>query len=271
MVRYFFVAVLMLQITTVTAQSYMSRDSLIENPRIYFNAGGYFPKVTTEVRVDGDRLGTDLSLEDDFKFLRDVNVFKAEATVRLKEKSQLLFGFTSIQRASNFKLDRELKFADTSFAVNASADMYFDTYYYALTWRYSFWNKTNWNAGASIGLRMVQFKTGIEARLEGNEPYKADASVLAPALLLGIHGGAYLEPRLLVRYSFEFLRLKVAGINVGIIETQASIGYFVTKNIGVGVAFSTNSYNVSEIPLSDFKGRIKFDFGGGNLFLTARF
>jgi len=252
-------------------QSYFDKDSIQYNPRIYFNVGGYFPRVSTELRVDGDRLGTDLSLEDDFSFLSEMSVFKAEAILRVKRRSQFLIGFTSLQRGSSFRIDRDINFADTSFAVDARAEMYFDTYYYAFTWRYSFWDKTNWNAGGSLGLRLVEFRTGIEASANNSETYSAKSSLIAPALLIGIHGGAYLNSRFLARYNFEFLRLNVSGIDINIVETQFSLSYFITRNIGLGLAYSTNSYIVKDIPFDDFKGRVSFEFGGANLFLTARF
>ena len=256
---------------SATGQSYIGQDSLEQNPRVYFNVGGYFPRVSTELRVDGDRLGSDISLEDDFSFLSEMSVFKAEALIRVKKRSQFLFGFTSLQRGSSFRLDRDINFADTSFAVNARADMYFDTYYYALTWRYSFWDKANWNAGASLGLRMVEFRTGIEASANNSETYSAKTSLIAAALLIGIHGGAYLNSRLMARYNFEFLRLNVSGIDINIVETQFSLSYYITQNIGLGLAYSTNSYIARDIPFDDFEGRVSFEFGGANLFLTARF
>ena len=260
-----------ISINLLNGQSYLGKDSLERNPRVYFNVGGYFPRVSTELRVDGDKVGTDLSLEDDFSFLSEMSVFRAEAIIRVKKKSQFLVGFTSLQRGSTFRLDRDINFADTSFAVDARADMYFDTYYYAFTWRYSFWNKTNWNAGASLGVRLVEFRTGIEASANNSGTYEANASVIVPALLIGIHGGAYLTPRLLARYNFEFFRLKVADIDINIVESQFSLSYFITQNIGLGLAYSSNSYIARDIPFDDFEGRVSFEFGGANLFLTARF
>ncbi len=254
-----------------SGQSYLGRDSLEHSPFVYFNVGGYFPRVSTELRVDGDRIGSDLSLEDDFGFSKEMSVFKAEALIRVKKRSQLLVGFTSLLRRSDFRLNEEISFADTSFAVDAMADMYFDTYYYALTWRYSFWNNLNWNAGASLGIRMVEFRTGMKASANNSDTYEAKTSVIVPAFLIGIHGSAYLNPRLIARYNLEFLRLNVSGINISIVESQFALGYYITQNIGLGLSYSTNAYRVTDIPFDDFEGRVEFEFGGLNLFLTARF
>ena len=83
--------------------------------------------------------------------------------------------------------------------------------------------------------------------------------------------GSYIKPNLLFRYSLEYLYLNISGIDINVLETDASIHYFFYKSIGVGAAYSTNNYRIREIPLNDnFKGKVLFGFDGFNIFLTAR-
>jgi hypothetical protein len=49
------------------------------------------------------------------------------------------------------------------------------------------------------------------------------------------------------------------------------VQYFFFKQIGAGLAYSTNDYQVNDIPLGDLNGKVDFNFGGINLFLSARF
>jgi len=252
------------------AQSYLSRDSIVVNPRIYLSLGAYFPTVSTELRIDGDFLGTEISLEEDLRLLDDMSVFKVDGLIRASERSQFLISFTSLLRRNTFEIDESITFNDTVFDVGAKLDIFFDTYYYALTWRYSFFNEINWNAGLSLGARYVYFDTGLEASFNG-ELKSGRESVGAPALLLGLHGSGYLTSRLLTRYSLEYLRLSVADIGIRIVESDFSLEYFIGRHWGLGVAYSTNSYLVEDIPFSDFDGKVSFSFGGLNLFATGRF
>jgi hypothetical protein len=256
--------------SVIIAQSVENEDSTIYHPRVYFSAGAYFPTVNTKLRLDGDVLGTEISLEDDLKLLEEMEVFKFDGLLRVGQRSQFQVSFTSLLRSQSFVVDETITVNDTTLDVGAAVNLSFDTYYSALTWRYSVFNKKNWNAGFSVGLRYVYFSTKFDA-LANDRSIEVNEGIGAPAMLVGLHGGAYLTPRLLGRYSFEWIGLTVADISINIVETDVSLEYFIGKNWGAGVAYSTNAYTVRDIPFSDFEGRVIFAFGGANLFLTARF
>lgn len=271
--NYFWICLLcLLTYQSSKGQSYLDKDSVLHNPRVYLGAGGYSIDLETKLRLDSEfGLGTEISLEDDFNLLNEGFVFRADGIVRVKRRSQFALSYTSIRRHRDVLIDRDISFLDTTFYVGAEATFYFDTYYYALTWRYLLLEKTNWNAGFSVGLRMVQFKTGMDATLNGTE-YGQATSIAAPAMLFGLHGSAYLTPRLLGRYSFEYFFAKFDGITINVLETRASLEYFISKNVGLGVAYSTNEYLIENIPFNNgFDGRVTFAFGGFSLLASARF
>lgn len=256
----------------VNGQSYLNESRDTVYPKFYMSVGGYFPEVSTSLRIDSEYgIGTDISLEDDFKMADKISVVRFATFYRIGEKSQLLGSFTNLNRRRQYTFDQSVDFLDTTFYANAKADIGFDVYYYALTWRYSIFEKPNWNAGFSLGLRGAQMVASIDASFN-NEHYGRKLSVVAPALLVGLHGSAYLTPRLLGRYSLEYFTLTVSGIDINVIETNMSLSYFVTNSFGIGGGYSTSSYKVREIPFSDsFQGKINFSFGGFTLFAVARF
>jgi hypothetical protein len=257
-------------LTQCYGQKVLTKDSVLFNPRVYASAGAYFPTVDTRLRIDGDVLGTEISLEDDLNLLDDLSVFKVDGLIRVGRRSQFQVSFTSLLRKNDFRLDVPIRIRDTVFDVGAKLNIYFDTYYSALTWKYAVFDEVNWNAGFSVGVRYMVFRTGFESEVNGTTN-AVQESIGAPALLLGLHGSGYLTPRLLARYSIEYLGLTVADIGIRILETKASLEYFIGRNWGIGAAYSTNEYLVKEIPFSDFDGRVNFNFGGLNLFATARF
>lgn len=257
-----------------SAQSYetASADSL--NPGFYVQAGAFFPVMNTSMRIDTERgLGTDISLENDLKFKTEISAFRLSAMYRLKQKSQFLFSFTDMNRSKTKTIDRDITVGDTIFYANANLKIKFDVDYYSLTWRYSFFNKINWNAGLSFGLRVVEFRTGFEAQAPNRQlNYQTDPTFLAPAAVIGIHGSGYLTPRLLGRYSFEYFQVTVTGASLKIIETQASLSYYFTKNFGLGGGYANSNYNITALPLGhDLEGNVDFSFQGFTLFATARF
>ncbi len=257
-------------------QSYTAKDSTLQKPWLYLSAGAYNPNIVTSLRIDSDNgLGTDISLEDDLKFNSNIWVFKADAILQVSKRSQVAVMFTTLQRSKDLQLQGDVTFGDTTFYADAYVDVYFDTYYYAATWRYSIFNKPGWNAGFSIGLRTLQFKAGLYASASLNQnsyDYRKDAKFTAPAILVGLHGAGYLTDRLLARYSIEYFQASIADIKINVLETKASVEYYIIKNAGIGAAYNSNIYLVRELPFSDnIDGKVKFIFGGFNLFLTARF
>lgn len=250
----------------------MSSDELLVKPRVYISAGSFHPQLTTSLRVDSKiGIGTELNLEDDFKLENEMNVFRISGIFRLSDRSQIVGSYTNINRSNTLTLNQSFEFKDTTFEAGARAKIDFDVFYYALTYRYAVFDKANWNAGLSGGLRYVKFKTGIDANFN-SEFYSATASIGAPAVLFGIHGSGYLTPKLLARYSLEYFWLSVSGIDLRILETNMTLSYFITKNIGIGAGYLNSNYRIKDIPLSDdFNGKVIFAFEGFNAFLNFRF
>lgn len=259
-------------VQVVWSQSYTDREGDSINPRFYLWAGWYNPNMNTSLRVDTKiGIGTEISLEDNLNLSETLGVFRLDGTLRLSKNSQLVYAYTGIKRNNSLVLEKDIEFGDTIFKANSGVDFKFNVDYIAATYRYHFFNERNWNAGFSAGLRGVFISAGMDARLNDRRIIK-EADLTAPALLLGAHGSAYLTPRLLARYSLEFLYLKINDIKVNIVESNASVHYFIFKNVGLGLAYSTNNYRLRDLPLwKESKGKVNFEFGGLNLFLTSRF
>jgi len=254
------------------SQSYTSRDGDSINPRYYVWAGIYYPNINSSLRVDTKfGIGTEIGLENDLNLSEDLGVFRLDGMVRLTENSQLSLTYTGIKRDRNAVLEKDIKFGDTIFKVNSDVKYKFNVDYIGATYRYNFFNERNWNAGLSGGARAMFINTSIRSQLNGRDRLK-EVSYTAPAILLGVHGSAYLTPRLLARYSLEMFYLKIDDIRINIVESNASVHYFIFKNVGLGIAYSTNNYRLANVPLwGDSEGKVNFEFGGLNLYLTSRF
>lgn len=253
------------------AQSYVRKDSVLEEPFIYFSVGSFFPTINTALRVDTDAgLGTEISLEDNLNMNSQASVFKSTLIMRASPKSQFLFSLTGIDRQSSFFVEDTLAFQGKTYPVGVNARLFFNTRFYAFTWRYSIWNKPNWNAGLSVGARAIGIHTGMDAVIQGSS-INESVRIAAPAILFGLHGSAYLTDRLLGRYSFDYLHFTIFDIDIRVLETNASLEYFIFKNVGIGGSYSVNEYSIREIPFSsDFQGKVIFQIGGFNLFATLR-
>jgi len=257
---------------SVNAQRYISPVGDTIDPRVQFSLGGYFPELTTSFRIDTKfGIGTELSLEDLFKLEREMSVFRVAGLVDLSRRSALEGSFIAINRSNSFQLNQDITIGDTSFSAGAEASLDFDVNYYALTYQYALFEKVNWRAGFSAGLRYAEFSTAFRARFN-NESSSTTFKIGAPALLIGVHGSAYLTPRLLGRYTMEYFQLSVADVSIKVLETNVNLQYFITKNIGIGGGYAASNYQVNEIPIGDnLSGKVTFAFEGFHLFASAKF
>jgi hypothetical protein len=254
------------------SQSYTSREGDSINSKFYVWAGMFYPTMNTSLRVDTKiGIGTEIGLEDDLNLSEDLGVFRLDGLVQLTENSQVSVTYTAIKRDRRVILEKDIEFGDTIFEVGSNVGYNFDVDFVGATYRYNFFNERNWNAGLSAGARAVFINTSIDGQLN-NLNFKKDAKFTAPVILFGVHGSAYLTPRLLARYSLETLYLKIDDIKINVIESSASVHYFIFKNVGLGLSYSTNNYRLTNVPLwGDSEGKVNFEFNGLNMYLTSRF
>ncbi len=254
------------------SQSYTSRAGDSINPQFYISAGLFYPNMTTSLRVDSKiGIGTEIGLEDDLNLSEDVGVFRIDGLIRLTENSQLRATYTRIHRDRNLRLEEDIKFGDRVLEEGSNVGYNFDVDYIGATYRYNFFNQENWSAGLSAGLRGIFISTQFDGQLNALQ-FTEKATFTAPAILFGAHGSAYLTPRLLARYSLEMLYLTISDISINIVESNAAVEYYIFKNVGIGLAYSTNNYRLTNLPLwGDSDGKVNFEFSGFNLYFSARF
>ena len=188
------------------SQSYTSREGDSINPKFYVWAGLFYPNMNTSLRVDSALgLGTDIGLENDLNLKEDLGVFRIDGLLQLTENSQLAVAYTAILRDRRFTLEKDIEFGDKTIEAGSNVGYEFNVDYVGATYRYNFFNEQNWNAGLSVGLRGVFIDTAFDGRINDMN-YREEATFNAPAILFGVHGSAYLTPRLLARYSLEVLK-----------------------------------------------------------------
>jgi len=181
-----------------------------------FSAGMFYPNMNTSLRIDtAIGIGTEIGLEDDLNLSEDLGVFRIDGLVRLTENSQLLATYTVINRERSLVLQEDIVFGERVLEAGSGVKYNFDVDYIGATYRYSFFNQKNWNAGLSVGLRGVLIKTKFEGQLNTNQ-FVDQITLNAPAILFGVHGSAYITPRLLARYSLEVFYLKISDISINV-------------------------------------------------------
>lgn len=267
------ILVVLLSVNVMVSKGQKKNDSLFK-PHFYAYVGGFAPNVTTSIRFDSKtaKIGTILSLEENLDFEDQPKLFRADVTGRTGKRSVFALTYLSINRNKSFTLDKDIRFMDTTFETGASANLYFNTNYWAFSYRYSIFAKQNWSAGLSLGARFLTIKTGITASSLRLGNYNANSELVVPAPLIGIHGSAYLLPRFQFRYTWEYLKLNIEGIDIYVFDNNLGLEYYLLKNVGLGVSYSNVAFIVRDVPFSEeFTGEIKYSWYGFSMYIAARF
>lgn len=239
--------------------------------RYYINVATFFPNSETNIRVDGNFFGTYINAENDLKLKGKGITFRAEAFAQLSPRSSLALTYFSIFRNGGGTLDRDITYNDSTFHIGAHYNTYFNIRFMGASYRYSiFYNKT-WSLGLTAGLRVLNVDAGLSVQAN-NYAYSGSFSTYIPVALFGIHGSAYITPKFLARYSFEYFGLTIADIGGRVIDNRLMLEYYIVKNFCLGGSFTNIRYGVTNFPISsNFDGNINYNITGFSLYAGVRF
>jgi len=247
-------------------------DSTKVSPKLYVNAGVYFPESTTTFRVDGQNgLGTLIFVEEFLHMERHPLVFTANLIYKASRRSIISARYFYYHATGEFKISEDLTIRDTVINVGAYLKSDWTNNYFGLNYNYAIFSKKEWSAGLSLGLRASMLKIKLEygTNTKSGE-YKT--SLPLPIALWGLFVEGYMAPRLRGSYSFEMFRLSMGGIGGLVYENRFGLEYYFLKNLGAGISYNQILYRINEIPFNDrFDGNVSYSLNGLQLNLHARF
>ena len=129
---------------------------------IYFQ-----PSVTTDVRLDptnGLNDGTLLNAEKDLGLDDQVNQFRAEFDLRMRERHHLRADFLKLSRFQQGQLPRDIQFGDFAFQQGDTFRTKLDWRVMSITYTYQFFKFERFEGGLGLGVHIIQ------AQAEGGQP-----------------------------------------------------------------------------------------------------
>lgn len=270
---------LMLLIALITTNFLFAQDTVKTDSKerfknqYYLTFGAFRPTVATTLQVNGAKgPGVILSLEDNLGFNEHPWLLRADATANFTKRSGVTATFVQLNRKQDWEADRDITIFDTTFSTGSKLGIYFNTLFFAASYKYNIFSHENWEAGLSVGIRYLQVKTGVSFESENFSDYAESVTIPAPVPVFGIHGSAFMTERLRAKYNFDYFTIEISGIQGGVLDNRFALEYYFIKNLGIGANVSFLSYKVEEMPLAeDFEGQIKYSMSGFAFYLTAKF
>jgi hypothetical protein len=235
----------------------------------FYMRGIYFqPSVTTELRLDPSAAtaGTVLRAEQDLGLDDAINQGRMEFDIRLRERNHLRIDYFKLSRFHQQPLAQDIVFGDFAFAEGTMFRSKLDWRVLSLTYTYSFFKFERFEAGAGLGLHI------IEAHAEGREPgttnvEKADEVGIFPTL--AINAAFRISKRWAITARGQSFSASPQDFDGTMSDYHADIQYRWRKNFAFGLGYS--KYTTKLLVTDDRPLLFNMDTSGPELFFRVSF
>ena len=246
-----------------------------------FRGGGLFADFGSDVRIDATtnrgQGSTDISLESDLGFDKTNQMYWVEGIWRGTGKSRLRVAYTSVSRdAANQVVTRDITFRDKTFTVGSHVDAFFDSKYIEGDYGLAFVRKPKGEFGASAGLSVMKFQTGIDltANVNGganvSRNLAGNEEITAPVPVAGIFFSVRPHPRVNINGTWRGIFGSIGDFTGNVSEAQLGVDYKIIGPVGIGGAYYYNitSFTGKGTPLG---GHVTYRFNGPQVYGVVAF
>jgi hypothetical protein len=252
-----------------------SRDSPLLDDPFMVSLGTFLLTTKTKISINGTagNSGTVVDTKKDLGF-KDADRFRLDATWRFAPNHKIRAMYFSINQSNTRTLDRDITVGDTVYPVNVEVTARNSTSVYELAYEYSFLRRENYEVTASVGLHAVDFGFSLSGvgtvNGQSGQARTETAGVTAPLPVLGVRGLWEIAPKWYLDAQAQYFALKIDNIDGRITDLRAGVTYMPGRHWGVGAGYNQFLTTVG-VDKSAFDGRLKWNYSGAQVFVTASF
>ena len=232
---------------------------------IYFQ-----PSVTTDVRLDPTNTpnaGSLLSAEKDLGLDDQVNQFRAEFDLRMRERHHLRADFFKLSRFHEQPLPRDIVFGDFVYNAGENFRTKLDWRVMSITYTYQFFKFDRFEAGLGLGVHIIQ------AQAEGGQPgtlnRERDTEVgIFPTI--AANAAFRISKRFSVTARGQTFSASPEGFEGTMSDYHIDVQYRWRENLALGLGWSMLESNL-EVTDSDQQLLFNLDTKGPELFFRFSF
>jgi len=242
-----------------------------------FELGGYFPSVSTSMKVDID--DTSIDLENVLGLSEDESVARLDGYWRFAKKHRLGFGYYGLRRDATHVLADTIIIGDEPWYYGAKVATELDMDFFAIAYAYSFYQNEKWEIAGTIGAYWVKIQTTIalaayldnevDPPLEVSERLESE-TVEVPLPLFGLSFEYYFTPKWMATLKGGYFQLSLDNFSGSILNMGAKLEYQFTKMFGLGLGYDGFVLNVDGEDAGDV-AEIEYKYHGIQLYGVLRF
>jgi hypothetical protein len=243
-----------------------------KKPAFALKIGSFFPTIETIIRTDstGEAQGTPIDLEDDLGLNRNPVMIRFDGDIRIASWFSVDLAYYGFRRSKSDVINKDITIGDTVFPVSQTLKTSLTTNYWNADFKFYLFNRSRWDFGVYAGLNLARYKLHVQAE-EIDRQLLEIKKVWAPVPSLGVHFSYTILPKLYLYGKagyFKFSPKKRLDFDSSTITIN--LDYYFYKFLGIGARYEYSHFNLS-LDVKEFKGQVKYDLSGVNVYLALGF
>ncbi len=249
-------------------------------------AGVGLTRFDSDIRLGSSNLplSANISLEDDLDMDQQIPAAQIGGYWRFKPKHRLYVDHTRLQRSGDVTAQRDISLGDDQdgnpITVRAGAQIATDlnVNLTAIDYRYSFFNRKDFELYASGGIFWAELKFRVFAQGELNDgtgfatgrEFETSTSGQGPLPAIGIGGQYFIKPNWSLGAAGKGFFIEIGDIRGALSSLNFFTEYYFTKHVGIGGALSNFKLDV-EFKDNTSKAKIDYTYFGPAIYLVGKF
>ena len=239
--------------------------------KFYLGAGVYLSDARTELQLNSTRLGvgTNIDFERALGFEESKGVPSFFGRWRVGERWRVEAEYFELNRTGERGIEREIRWGDAVYPVNANVSSRFDFYDLRLSAGYSFFKTKDKELGAGVGVHVARYRVALTGTVLGNVVADEAEEATAPLPVVSLYGQFALTDRWAVGARFDRFKLRYDKYEGSLSSLNTDLLYQPFKHVGFGAGYRL--LQIHGVVNDSHRLEFRQTFQGPILYLTASF
>lgn len=246
----------------------------LSDDRFMLSFGVFDSDFDTQIRVDSPELGlgTRFGLEDDLDLDERDRFARFDAALRIADRHRLSFTYFDAKREHSARLQRQLRFGEITYDLDAQVEGGLEAEIGELLYRYAFLSNDRVRAEVLFGIHQLTLTARLSAELAGEDPVSGEgrASAKGPLPVLGAAVYWQLADRWRYELQAQALDATYNDFDGRIIDVRTGVSWELARHLDLGLY-----YNFFDLDLTlekpQWTGKLDFKYHGPQAVVTLSF
>jgi len=238
-----------------------------------FRIGGFFPKVDTKARADGNGgiVGSTIDFESDLGLDDSKTLPIVDLEWRFAQNHRISLNYLDLSRDATGALRGSITWQGQVYPINTTVHSEFDSKILAFSYLWSYYHTPETELSVGIGIHNANLKASIAA--VGNNTglgVTRETSVNAPLPILTLRAAQKFSPNIGAELRYQWFGIKYGDFDGSLNVFNAAISYYPWRNWGIEAGYNYSKYDL-KVSKDKWNGEANYKFNGPVLSFVGSF